>query len=188
MNLITNIFIILSFILTLGLPLLAEPVQNNDFIVARKSFQDGFYDIAAKSFQKFISQSPQDADVAEARLLLGESLVHLKRFNDAIKELDRVIGLEGVKGFKAEALYWKAEIYFKTKDFQRAKELYNKLIKDSPSSKYVSYAMYSLAWSLYEEKDYKKALEKFSLFLTKNPSGALKRDSRLKICEILYRL
>ena len=66
-------------ILTLCTSIAAEPA-GNDFTLAKKSFQDGFYEIAANSLEKFISENPQTPDILEAKLLLGESLVHVQRF------------------------------------------------------------------------------------------------------------
>ena len=159
MKTIAAIYIIIGAILVT--PLLAQGMENNDFILAKKSFQDGFYEIAARSFEKFISDNPSNEGIIEARLLLGEALVHLERFNDAIIELEVVLD-SGISGLvKAEAIYWKAEIYFRTRDFEKARELYAKLLKDHPSSKYTPHAEYSTAWSLYEEKKYDQALSFF---------------------------
>ncbi|MCX5687267.1 MAG: hypothetical protein NTV71_01245, partial [Candidatus Omnitrophica bacterium] len=71
MRSIRYIYIIIFSILSLYTPLNAE--ENSDFILGKKSFQDGFYEIAAKSFKKFLSEKPSEADTLEARLLLGES-------------------------------------------------------------------------------------------------------------------
>ncbi|MBU1146901.1 MAG: tetratricopeptide repeat protein, partial [Candidatus Omnitrophica bacterium] len=157
------IYITIGAILVLSLtPLLAQGMENNDFILAKKSFQDGFYEIAARSFEKFISDNPNNEGIIEARLLLGESFVHLERFNDAIKEFEVVLNSGISDLIKAEAIYWKAEIYFRTRDFGKARELYAKLLSDHPLSKYTPHAEYSTAWSLYEEKKYDQALDKFS--------------------------
>ena len=162
MRVIRAVYII-SSILVLSTALAAEPLNSNDFILAKKSFEDGFYEIAARSFEKFISENPHDLGMLEAQLLLGESLVHLGRFNDATERIDAVINSEEAARFKDEAIYWKAEIYFRTRDYKKAKGLYNEILNDFASSRYAPYAEYSIARSLYEEKRYSEALDGFGL-------------------------
>ena len=136
MRAIRYIFIIISAILVLYTSLNAE--ENSDFTLGKKSFQDGFYEIAAKSFQKFLSENPADTNVLEARLLMGESCVYLNRFSDAMQELDAVINSEIKTDSKDEAMYWKAEIYFKTRDFEKAREIYNVILTEFPKSNYTA--------------------------------------------------
>jgi hypothetical protein len=66
MRSIKHIFITISAILVLYTSLNAE--ENSDFSLGKKSLQDGFYEIAAKSFEKFLSEKPGDADTLNARL------------------------------------------------------------------------------------------------------------------------
>ena len=108
--------------------------ENSDFTLGKKSFQDGFYEIAAKSLQNFLSEKPIGADALEARLLLGESYVHLDRFSDAMQELDAVINSEINSDFKDEAIYWKSEIYFRARDFEKARGLYDTILTGFPKS------------------------------------------------------
>ncbi len=140
MRIIAPIYTVIATILVLSCPLNAQPIDNNDFILAKKSFQDEFYEVAARTFEKFISENPHSPDIIEAQLLLGESFVHLERFNDAVGQLDVVIATEDSGSFKGEAVYWKAEIYFKTRDFEKARELYNRILTELASSKYALYA------------------------------------------------
>ncbi|MEK6732776.1 MAG: tetratricopeptide repeat protein, partial [Candidatus Omnitrophota bacterium] len=186
MRAIKYIFITISAILVLYTSLNAE--ENSDFSLGKKSFQDGFYEVAAKSLEKFLSEKPEGPDILDARLLLGESCVHLNRFSDAMAQLDSVINSEAKPDMKDEAAYWKSEIYFRTRDFEKARELYSAILDRSPSSNYAPYVKYAYAWSLYEEKKYQEALDKFSAFLSEYPKSELKEDSEVKIGEILYRL
>ena len=186
MRVIRYIFIIIAAILVLYTSLNAE--ENSDFILGKKSFQDGFYEIAAKSFQKFLSENPANASALEARLLLGESCVYLNRFSDAMQELDAVISSDTKADSKDEAMYWKAEIYFRTRDFGKARELYKAILTEFPKSNYAAYIKYAYALSLYEEKKYQESMDKFSEFIAGYPKGELKEDSELKTGEILYRL
>ncbi|MFH1783194.1 MAG: tetratricopeptide repeat protein [Candidatus Omnitrophota bacterium] len=189
MRIVAAIYIVILSIFILQSPLTAETLtENSDFILAKKSFLDGFYEIAANSLEKFIKENPSDLSILDARLLLGESFVQIDKYNDAIMELDTVLRLTQDEDMKVEAAYWKAETYFRSKDFKTSKELYTSIITDHPESNYVEMSLYSIAWSLYEEGDYKGSLKEFESFLSKYPKSNRIGQVELKIGEILYRL
>jgi TolA-binding protein len=112
--------------------------------------------------------------------------VHLDKYSDAIRELDVItMSVATTPDLMVEAVYWKGEVYFKARDFEKAREFYNKVLTGFPSSNYASFAAYSIAWSLYEEAKYKEALQGFSMFLSDYDPDELADEAELKIAEIL---
>lgn len=165
-----------------------ETAVNSDFTLAKKAFQDEFYDVAVKSFKRFLSEFPNDTNAVEAHLYLGEAYLHLNDSSNAIKEFDIVLSFSGSDEFKDDALYWKAEIYLRTKERDKARLVYNKLASDFPKSEYCPYVKYSLGQSYYEEGSFNEALDNFYECLSGNPPEDIKDECRLKTGEMLYRL
>ncbi len=64
--------------------------ESNDFSYALKLYNEGFYDIAAQQFSKFINRYPGSDRLPDAQFYYGESLYKQKDFNDARIEFQEV--------------------------------------------------------------------------------------------------
>lgn len=99
--------VVLLLILSLSLPALAG--RDEDFRFAQKLYTDGYFDLAAKQFAKFIDNFPDDHRVPAAYFLEGKSLFTLEDWDGARTAFIRVALEYSDNKYAAEALYNSAQ-------------------------------------------------------------------------------
>ncbi len=166
----------------------AQSKEEESLYVAKKAFEDGFYDVSLGLLERFLRAYPTSEKAPEANLLVGECYFHLSRFLDSLGKFEELLKDPAAKKIRDAVLYWIAEVHFKGNNFSKAAAFYQKVIDEYPQSSYAVSAYYSLGWSLFQEQRYKEALESFSVIDQKFPGEPVCMDSRLKIIECLYNL
>ncbi len=71
-----------------------------------------------------------------------------------------------------------ADVYKQRKDFSKAIEIYNKILKQDPSS---TLAMYSIGYCYFQEKNYIKAMEYLQKAYDKEPSNSVYLNSYIRV-------
>lgn len=165
-----------------------DPKEEEALFVAKKAFDDGFYDVSQNLLERFLLQYPHSSKTAEVHLLLGRSLFYQNRFLDALSKFEELILLPQAKTFKDALFYWIAEVHFKGNSFTKAASFYKKVIDEFPSSSYAAASYYSLAWCLFQEQKFEEAITYFKVVEEKYPLEASFQDASLKIIECLYNL
>jgi TolA-binding protein len=156
--------------------------------MAKKAYEDGFYDVALGMLDKFGKDFPDSAKTAEARLLAGQSYFNQGRCLEALTILEALL-VDPKNASLSDAIYfWLAELHFKGNNFEKAVIFYQKLINEFPSSSYVPAAYYSLGWSFSRLGKYSQALENFKNLINKFPNEPQSKDAVFKIIECLYNL
>ncbi|MCR4336591.1 MAG: tetratricopeptide repeat protein, partial [Candidatus Omnitrophica bacterium] len=153
------------------------------FLIAQKSFDDGFYDVAIRYIQKFVEQFPQSEKNVQAKLLLGQCYFFKGQY---LKAFDIFEKLLPYSEFKDATLFWLGETHLKGEDYKQAEDYYRQLIDIYPNSTYVPQAYHSLAWTHFERKDYFKAKEAFMNLLQKFPAHLLSEEAFFKVAECEY--
>jgi len=166
----------------------SENSETEDFIVIKKSFEDGFYKISANQLNDFIKKYPKSDKIPEAHLLLGISFYHLEKYDRAAFELEYLINSASGSFYEDEILYWFGEIYLKRLDFQASLESFQTLIDKFPNSKFLKHAYYSKGFCLFNQRDYTRALEVFEEFLKIFPDSPLLQDVKFMRAESLFNL
>src|SRR3989338_5209057 len=136
------IFLIIFAIFSRHPVFAVENLEESDLLFAKKALSDGFYGLAEERFENFLESYPRTSRLYEAHLLLGQCLYYQNNPRKALLEMEFVLDNPGEARFQDAALYWIGEVYFKTGDFAKAFEFYQKVIDNFPSSKYISYAVY----------------------------------------------
>ena len=160
--------------------------EEGDILFAKKAFNDGFYALAERKLRSFLEKHPDSSRKAQVHILLGKCFYNQGELKKALYEFQLVSERLDMDERIDEALYWTAEVYFKSQDFQNAIDYYHKLIDEFGNSPYLVFAQYSIGWCYYELKDYDRAMEGFETVLARFPKDKLAVKANYKICEILY--
>lgn len=160
--------------------------QEELLFVAQKALEDGFYDVSLGYLEQFLKDFPQTEKRPQVYLLLGQCYLNQDRYLEANDILDKILTLPNIEGLKDAICYWKAEVYFRAKDYASAKQFYKKVISDFPNSKYAADAMYSLGWCFLEERDYLEAKKQFEKLVELYPEHELAEEASFKISETFY--
>jgi len=162
--------------------------EEETLFVAKKAFEDGFYEVSLGLLERFLKNFPESPKAAEANLLIGECFFHQGRFLDALSKFEDLLKSPEAKSIKDACLYWIAEVHFKGNNFQKAAEYYKMIVDEIPKSSYLAAANYSLGWCLFQQQDFTAALEYFKIVEEKFPQEPQAKDAPFKIIECLYNL
>ncbi len=161
------------------------PADDEIFLVAKKAFADGFYDVALRYLDQFLSAHPSSSRAVQARLLQGQCYFFKGRY---VKAFDVFQGLTEEKAYRDAVLFWLGETYFKGGDLKAAETHYRKVIEEHPDSPYLPQARYALGWTALKKKDYAAALKEFQAMVRGFPDHRLVEDAFYRIGECLFRL
>jgi TolA-binding protein len=189
--LLLSIFCLLSSVICH--PYLSAQQQNpskeeETLFVAKKAFEDGFYEVSLGLLERFLKNYPDSPKIPEVNLLIGQCYFHQNRFLDALKQFEGLLSEPAAKNIKDAVLYWIAEVHFKGNNFDKAATYYKMIIDEFPKSAYVSSAYYSLGWCLFQESKFAQAFEYFKAVEEKYSKEPQARDASFKIVECLYNL
>ncbi len=165
-----------------------SPKEAELLFMAKKAYEDGFYDVAMGMLDRFQKSYPDSAKFSEARLLVGQSYFHQGRYLEALNTLESLLADPKAANLKDALYFWIAELHFKGNNFEKAVNFYQKLINDFPQSSYVPAAYYSLGWSFSQMGKYSQALESLKSLLERFPSEPQSKDAAFKLIECLYNL
>ncbi|MDD5561857.1 MAG: tetratricopeptide repeat protein [Candidatus Omnitrophica bacterium] len=164
------------------------PKEAELLFMAKKAYEDGFYDVALGMLERFQKDFPDSNKTGEARLLAGQSYFHQGRYMEALNTLEALLYDPKAAKLKDAIYFWIAELHFKGNNFEKAIIYYQKIISDFPRSSYVPAAYYSLGWSFSQVGEYSQALESLKSLLEKFPSEPQSKDAAFKLIECLYNL
>lgn len=162
--------------------------EEGVFFVARKAFEDGYYEVSLGIFNRFLKDFPGSPKAGEAELLSGESYFYQNKLAEALFRFESLLDKPSARGIKDAVIYWIAETHFKSNDFSKAAKAYRRLIDEFPNSSYAPLAFYSLGWSLFEEGKFQDSLGYFKAMEDKYPREPQALDASFKIVECLYKL
>jgi len=192
-----TIFIILSLLFSSAYSLqltayslfAADTLKEEEALfVAKKAFDDAFYDVSLGLLERFLKSYPDSSQATEANLLIGQCYFHQNRFLDALAKFESLLDQPQAKNMKDAIYYWIAEVHFKGNNFDRAAQYYQSIIKEFPGSPYVPAAYYSLGWCLFQENKFADALKYFKIVEEKYSKDPHIQDVPFKIIECLYNL
>jgi TolA-binding protein len=141
------------------------------------------YTDALASYKKSIQLNTPDKDYAylQAGVILGI----LRKYSEAIAELDVVIKSYPTSSVIDEAVFQRSQLEFEQGNYTAAQVGYSKLIAEHPTSRFVPYAYTRRAASNFNLKDYNKTSDDYILVLTQYPSHPSTKDVLLPLQESL---
>ena len=155
------------------------------WLVGERGFADGFYPVARRALERFVSQYGKDPRLPEAVLLLGKARLKAGDAEGALEAFKRAQTLTPAPGRPQEARFWEAESLFRLKRFADARTAYDDVIKNDAASPMAPEAMYGRAWSDMELKHSETAASGFGEFLQTWPEHALAASATLQQARIL---
>ncbi len=192
-----NLKILIVLVLTLTFNLLPFTLkcyaqdaakEQESLFVAKKAFEDGFYEVSLGLLDLFLKNYPDSKNAAQANLLIGQCYFYQNKPFEALDKFNKLQGIDFALNIQDAVIYWIAEVYFKNNNFNKAAEYYRKVINNSPKSFYSAASLYSLGWCLFQEREFKQAIEYFKAVEEKFPKEPYAQDSSFKIIECLYNL
>ncbi len=178
------------FIIANQMPVIAaeEHKEEESFLVARKAFDDGFYDVSLGLLARFINENPSSKKISEAKLLIGQCYYYQGKYLDALAKFDELLKQPSALTIKDAVLYWIAEVHFKGNDFRKANKFYQRIIDEHPNSEYLASCYYSIGWCYFQGQEYEEALKSFEKVEKDFPSSVHADDAAHKIIDCLYNL
>jgi len=166
----------------------SDSKEQEAFFVAKKAFDDGFYDTSLKLLESFLKNYPVTKKTEEAELLVGRCYFSQNRYLEALRVFTGITGDPGEQPLRDEAFYWIAEVYFRSNNFSKAIEYYEKIISGFPNSIYMAASIYSLGWCKFQMQDFLQAIKYFKIIEDKFPKEVFVKDAGFKILESFYNL
>lgn len=160
--------------------------EAQDLYLAKRSFGDGFYEIALKHFQKYLQENPE-CDKGEVQVFIGRCFLKLNKFGEALHTLQEVLDSSiAEEELTAQATYWTAQIYFTAKDYENALNFFQKIIEQYPTSELLAQSYYYRACCFYKRNQFNQALQFYRDFNKSFPRHDLKEESSFHIAQCLY--
>jgi tetratricopeptide (TPR) repeat protein len=162
--------------------------EEESLYVAKKAYEDGFYEVALNLFRRFLRNFPHSQKIPEANLYIAQCYFQQNKFITALAQLEKLSSDPRAKDLKDAVLYWIAEVHFRGNDFRKALSFYERIIEEFPQSDLLAHAYYSRGWCLFELEEYQRAIDAFNNIIDKFPKQPLAQDAQFKSLECLYNL
>ncbi len=94
--------------------------EEESLFVAKKAFDDGFYDVSLGLLLRFQNNYPDSDKLPEVNLLIGRCYFHQNRFLDALAKFEELLNQPKATSIKDAVLYWIAEVHFKGNVYDKA--------------------------------------------------------------------
>jgi TolA-binding protein len=169
-------------------PASENPKEVELLFMARKAYEDGFYEVCLGMLERFQKDFKDSAKLSQVRLLSGQCYFNQGRYLEALNILEELSGQPQASNLKDAIYFWMAEVHFKGGNFQKSAALYEKLITEFPHSSYCAVAYYSLGWSFSQTGQYRQAVQVFNSLLARFPTEPQSKDAAFKLIECLYSL
>lgn len=149
------------------------------------------YEKALNSLDKIVNK---DARTKEAYQIVafnrGVELFQSQQYASAESFFDKVAIYPINASFTAEALFWKAELAYRNKEYSKAAGLYNAFLKEpgAYTSEFYNEANYGTGYSLFNQEKYVSSLTAFRKFIDQFKGDDLKKkgDALLRIADSYY--
>ena len=109
------------------------PISSTGYEGATKAFGQKDYDSAIKMYDQLLGQGVSEDLADNCHYWIGESYYGKKNYKDAISHFEKVPGYKTSEK-KADAYYMMGRCYEMMKDNAKAKAMYEKIVKDFPTS------------------------------------------------------
>ncbi len=184
---IAGALILILFLVSNGLAY-EDPKETELLFMARKAYEDGFYEVSLGMLQRFQRTYPGSDKSAQARLLSGQCYFNQGRYLEALSIFENLQGKPEAANLQDAVYFWMAEVYFKSSNFEKAAQLYQKLTDNFPQSSFLPAAYYSLGWSFAQLGKFEPASQTFNRLIEKFPREPQSKDAVFKLIECLYNL
>ncbi len=122
------------------------------------------------------------------RFNYGLALVYLKlgNFESASEEISLLVARSKNIELKVSCLIRKADAYLEARDIEKAKQVYESVLKDYPESSSGDYARYSLGLCFFNLKQYTRAVGIFKEVINDYPESKVLEDARFYLASAYF--
>jgi len=158
--------------------------QNADLEVARKAYEDGFYDVAEGILQKYTTSNLLYQD--EARLLLAKVYAKEGRKRDALKILLEMRSLPDLEtNVQMQVYETLISLYKEIGDIDSALQVADEMV-EKKDEKLKSKGLELLSDLFFSKKDYDSAIAKLKDFIGQDVPRAVRQVARFKLAQAYY--
>jgi len=164
--------------------------EANEYLVG-VYFTTKNYEEARKSLDR-IQNRGLKLNIAYQKILyyLGVENMNRGQYQEAIAYFDLAIDRNFERSVKIDAMFWRAEAYFRLLKYQKSVEAYSGFVKEAGavSSEYYGLAQYNLGYAFFRTRDYKSAIFRYRQFIsnTEESDGKLKNDAVLRTADSYF--
>ena len=138
------------------------------------------YPRAQRKFEELVTNFPGSKYVPEARLWLAETLVKMKREQEALSVLDKLLATPNAKAFFARGSFLAGDIHFDAEQYADAVDAYREATQKYRDREHRAESFYMLGRSLFMRKEYKDAKAAFDEIARLNPPRDLAYMGRVE--------
>jgi TolA-binding protein len=164
---------------------LAEDSCYGAFALAAQLEQDAK---AKEAGLKYISSFPEGKQWEDVSLQLGQVFIRNREYTTAIAYYFEILKTRPQHSYKDQILYTLGFSQFQESLFAEARQTFQTLGRDFPSSEKASPALYWVGMTYLFEDNYKDALDAFNRYTDKSADGKLYEDASFRKAVCLYGL
>lgn len=139
--------------------------KHINLLIARKiadeSYDMALYSLASKFYKELVNKYYDDIDLSKTYKRLGECLIKLEKYEDAIDAYKMFLYVEKDYEQRIKAKFIIGEIYFNLLEFEEAEKYYLEIVQDYPDSEFFTKAIWRLAEMFSTRREYDKAIMYF---------------------------
>ncbi len=164
---------------------LAEDSCYGAFALAAQLEQDSK---AKEAGLKYMSSFPEGKQWEDVSLQLGQIFVRNREYTTAIDYYNEILKAKPEHTYKDQILYMLGFSEFQDARFEEARQTFQTLSRDFPTSDKASPGLYWVGMTYLFEDNYKDALDAFKRFTEKATDGKLYQDASFRTAVCLYGL
>lgn len=159
------------------------------FLIGRAYFNMEDYVKARIKFEELLASFAKSKLVDDSRYFISMCHYYSGEEVQAATQLKAFLESQKMgKKRKAEASFLIGEIYFQRREYDEARNYYEKTLNEFDPDTLTALTQFRIGECLWEKKDYEKAMEAFALVQKRNPSLDLLFESRFREGECWYLL
>lgn len=135
-----------------------QDAAERDYRSANGLLNRGMYELAVSEYRRYLREHPTHEKIAVARYGLGVSLYRLKRFDEAVGELEQIGDLEGFE-FAPETLFVLGQCHLELRAYQRAADVFTIVLQRYAQHELADDAAVLLIEALYRSEAFKNAAD-----------------------------
>ncbi|MGE0526384.1 MAG: tetratricopeptide repeat protein [Bdellovibrionales bacterium] len=160
--------------------------EHNSLILGFAQMEHGEALATLQVLQRFLKGYPNSPDVPQVRKAIAESLLILRKYDDAVNEYRSIIKDFPGTAHAHEARYRLGDVDFAKGDYSAAIRSYEAALADLPAGEKVyPNAMFNMAEARFWQKDFKKSLGNYVQFVNLYPTHEYGGYALTRIGELL---
>ena len=149
----------------------AAPSMCKDRVAQGRAYADrlskmGWLDLAANVYDDILSHAPNHPDIADVRHKAARAYFQAGDYGESAKHFQSLLTTGAAPEQRVTGLYWTAESYYATGQYQRALDFFKKCMKEciDQRDERCLHSKYGAGWCHYKLEEYERAVEHLAAF------------------------